>query len=125
VGSIVLLRTGFGKYWGDQLKYTGTVNPGDLGVDELHFPGLAFGGAQWLVNEREIKAVGIDTPSIDYGQSKDFLTHRFLCGNDITAYENVANLEQLPAKGAYVVAAPMKIKGGSGSPLRIIAWIPN
>ncbi|HBG23508.1 MAG: hypothetical protein A2X17_09030 [Bacteroidetes bacterium GWF2_41_61] len=124
-GSIVLLNTGFGKYWGDPLQYTGTVNSGDLGVEELQFPGLSPEGAQWLVKTREIKAVGIDTPSIDFGQSKDFLTHRFLCGNDITAYENIANLHLLPAKGAYVVAAPMKIKGGSGSPLRIIAWIPE
>jgi len=81
--------------------------------------------AEWLVKERKIKAVGIDTPSIDYGQSKDFLTHRFLCGNNVTAYENLANLEVLPSTGFYVVAAPMKIKGGSGSPLRILAWMPG
>jgi kynurenine formamidase len=75
------------------------------------------------VKERKIKAVGIDTPSIDFGQSKDFMTHRTLCGNNVTAYENVANLGQLPATGSYLVAAPMKIKGGSGSPLRLFAWV--
>jgi len=122
--SIVLLNTGFGKYWQDHLKYTGTLKSGVEGVEELHFPGLDPDAAKWLVDKRKLKAVGIDTPSIDYGQSKDFLTHRSLCGNNITAYENVAKLEMLPAKGAYIVAAPMKIKGGSGSPLRLLAWVP-
>lgn len=124
-GAIVLIRTGFGKYWGNKQEYTGTTKSGAEGVEELHFPGLSPQAAEWLVKERKIKAVGIDTPSIDYGQSKDFLSHRFLCGNNITAYENLANLEILPASGFYVVAAPMKIKGGSGSPLRILAWIPG
>jgi len=121
--SIVLLRSGLGKYWGDKEKYTGTLKTGAEGVAELHFPGLSPEAADWLVKERKIKAVGIDTPSIDFGQSKDFLTHRSLCGNNVTAYENIANLEKIPATGSYVVAAPMKIRGGSGSPLRIIAWV--
>ncbi len=123
-GAIVLIRTGFGKHWGNKQEYTGTTKSGAEGVEELHFPGLSPQAAEWLVKERKIKAVGIDTPSIDYGQSKDFLTHRYLCGNNVTAYENLANLENLPYTGLYVVAAPMKIKGGSGSPLRILAWMP-
>jgi len=123
--SIVLLHTGFGKFWNDHEKYTGTLKTGAEGVADLHFPGLGKEGAEWLVKERKIKAVGIDTPSIDYGQSKDFLTHRTLCGNNITAYENIANLEKLPATGSYIVAAPMKIKGGSGAPLRLLAWVPG
>jgi len=122
--SIILLFTGFGQYWNDHLKYTGTIKSGASGVEELHFPGLGTEAAQWLTLQRKIKAIGIDTPSIDYGQSKDFMTHRTLCGNNVTVYENIANLEQLPAKGAYIVAAPMKIKGGSGSPLRLLAWVP-
>jgi kynurenine formamidase len=122
--SIVLLYTGFGNYWNDHEKYTGTTKSGTAGVEELHFPGLGPDGASWLVKERKIKAVGIDTPSIDYGQSKDFQTHRFLCANNVTAYENIAHLDQVPAKGSYIVAAPMKIKGGSGSPLRLLAWVP-
>lgn len=123
--SIVLLHTGFGKYWNDHEKYTGTLKSGAAGVEELHFPGLGPEAALWLVNERKIKAVGIDTPSIDFGQSKDFRTHRTLCGNNITAYENIANLAQVPATGSYIVAAPMKIKGGSGAPLRLLAWVPG
>jgi kynurenine formamidase len=123
--SIVLLHTGFGRYWEDHLKYTGTTKTGVAGVAELHFPGLGPEAARWLVLERKIRAVGIDTPSIDYGQSKDFLTHRTLCGDNITAYENIAHLEQMPSTGAYLVAAPMKIRGGSGAPLRLLAWVPD
>jgi kynurenine formamidase len=121
--SIVLLHTGFGKWWSDHEKYTGTLKSGAAGVAELHFPGLGAEAALWLVKERKIKAVGIDTPSIDFGQSKDFMTHRTLCGNNITAYENIANLGLVPATGSYLVAAPMKIRGGSGSPLRLLAWV--
>lgn len=123
--SIVLLHTGFGKFWNDHEKYTGTNKSGAEGVAELHFPGLSPEAAEWLVKERKLKAVGIDTPSIDYGQSKDFKTHRFLCANNVTAYENIANLEKVPPRGSYLVVAPMKIKGGSGSPLRLLAWIPG
>ena len=123
--SIVLLNTGFGRFCGNPEKYTGTLKSGAEGVAELHFPGLSPEAAEWLVKERKIKAVGIDTPSIDYGQSKDFRTHRSLCGNNVTVYENIANLEQVPATGSYVVAAPMKIKGGSRSPLRLLAWVPR
>lgn len=122
--SIVLLFTGFGKYYYDKMKYMGTDKIGQEGVDNLHFPALHPDAAKWLVEKRNIKAFGLDTPSIDYGQSKMFETHRILCGNDVTSYENVANLDKLPAKGAFIIALPMKIKGGSGAPLRIIALLP-
>ena len=122
-GAIILLNTGFGKYWDDHLRYTGTLKTGQEGVAELHFPGLDPQAAKWLVEKRNIKAIGLDTPSIDYGQSKDFQTHRILCAAGLTMYENVANLDQLPAEGAYIVALPMKIRGGSGAPLRIVAIV--
>ena len=79
--------------------------------------------ARWLVSERAIKAVGLDTASIDYGQSTLFESHRVLLGKNIPAFENLDALDKLPATGAYVVALPMKIKGGSGGPLRIVAWV--
>jgi kynurenine formamidase len=120
-GAVILLNTGRGKYWNDHLKYTGTLKSGPEGVRELHFPGLDPATARWLSSSRKIVAVGLDTPSIDNGPSTDFMSHRVLCAAGITIYENVANLDKLPAKGAYVVALPMKIKGGSGSPLRIVA----
>lgn len=121
--TIVLLKSGFGKYWSDRIKYMGTDERGDEAVAKLHFPGLSEEGATWLVNERKIKAVGIDTPSIDYGQSKYFKSHVVLCGANTPIFENVANLDQLPANGFKVIALPIKIKGGSGGPARIVAII--
>lgn len=122
-GSIVLLETGFGKFYGEKKKYLGTEKRGPEAVKELHFPGLSAGAAGWLVKHRKIKAVGIDTPSIDYGQSQNFKTHVVLMSNNIPAFENVANLELLPATNFTVFALPMKIKNGSGAPLRIIALL--
>ena len=68
-----------------------------------------------------LSLVGLDTASIDYGQSKLFETHRVLFEKDIPAFENVAHLSAVPATGAFVIALPMKIRGGSGGPLRIVA----
>ncbi len=122
-GTIVLLRTGFGKYYGDRKKYLGTEERGAEAVAKLHFPGLDPAAARWLTLNRSIKAIGLDTPSIDYGQSTLFESHRTLFEKNIPAFENVANLEQLPLKGFSVIALPMKIKGGSGGPLRIVALL--
>ena len=120
-GSIVLLETGFSKYYPDRTKYMGTDKRGEAAVKELHFPGLSPEAATWLVEQRHINAIGIDTPSIDYGQSEYFKTHVILLSENIPAFENLTHLEQLPASGFEVIALPMKIKGGSGAPLRIIA----
>ena len=92
-------------------------------VAELHFPGLAPEAARWLTGNRWIKAIGLDTASIDYGQSQLFESHRILMGQDIPAFENVANLDRVSEKVAMVIAMPMKIRGGSGGPLRIIAFL--
>ena len=103
------------------MKYFGTAKKGPEAIPELHFPGIDPETTAWLIKERNVKALGLDTPSIDYGQSKDFKTHQLLMGANKPGFENVANLDKLPAKGIYVVALPMKIAGGSGGPLRIIA----
>lgn len=124
-GNILLLKTGYARHWPDPVKYLGTAEKGPDAVAKLHFPGLHPEAARWIVSERSIRAIGLDTASIDYGQSKLFETHRILFERDIPAFENVAGLDQLPAKGAYVMALPMKIKGGSGAPLRIVAWVPG
>lgn len=122
--TIVLLQTGHGQFWGDKKNYLGTDRTGQEAVAELHFPGLAPEAADWIVKNRKIKAIGIDTASIDYGQSQDFRSHVTLMSENIPAFENVANLDKIPAKGATVIALPMKIKGGSGAPLRIVAFFP-
>jgi kynurenine formamidase len=119
--AIILLNTGYSKFWNDHLRYTGTLKKGKEGVAELHFPGLSKEAAQWLVSNRNPDAVGIDVPSIDCGQSKDFMTHRILTAAGITIYENLCQLDSIPAIGSYIVALPMKIGGGSGAPLRIVA----
>jgi len=124
-GTIVLLRTGFGKFYPDRKRYLGTDERGAPAVANLHFPGLHPEAARWLTENRQIKAIGLDTASIDYGQSKLFESHRALFARNIPALENVANLDKLPAKGFSVIALPMKIKGGSGGPLRIVAVVPT
>lgn len=121
-GLIVLIRTDYSKRWPDAARYLGTAERGEAAVAKLHFPGLHPDAARWLA-ERQVKAVGIDTASIDYGQSTLFETHRILYDKNIPGLENLANLDQLPATGALVVALPMKIKGGSGAPLRAVAMV--
>lgn len=124
-GAILLLRTGFGRRWPDRRSYMGTDERGEAAVADLHFPGLHPEAARWLVEQRAVKAVGLDTPSIDYGQSKLFETHRTLFEHNVPAFENLANLHELPAKDFYVVALPMKIRGGSGGPLRAVAVLKD
>jgi kynurenine formamidase len=119
--AILLFRTGFSRRWPDAARYLGTAERGEQAVAKLHFPGLDPAAARWITMNRSIKAIGLDTASIDYGQSTLFESHRTLFEKNIPAFENVANLDQLPAKGFTVIALPMKIKGGSGGPLRIIA----
>ena len=91
---------------------------------ELHFPGLHPDAARWLVAERRLSAIGIDTASIDFGQSTAFESHRVLFEQNIPAFENLAALDRVPPTGAFVIALPMKIGGGSGAPLRALAILP-
>jgi kynurenine formamidase len=121
--AIVLLRTGWGTRWPDAERYLGTAARGQEAVADLHFPGLSREGAAWLV-ERGVRAVGIDTASIDRGQSGDFAAHRVLAAADVPIFENVAALDRVLVRGATVIALPMKIAGGTGGPLRIVAIQP-
>ncbi len=123
--SILLIDTGSSKFWPDKKRYMGTERRGAEAVKELEFPGIHPEAAKFLVTQRKIKAVGLDTPSLDFGGSKLFESHRILFDKNIVGFENVANLDQLPAKGCTVIALPMKIKDGSGGPLRIVAFVPD
>ena len=123
-GAIVLLRTGFGAYWPDRERYLATDARGAEAASALHFPGLHEEAARWLAGARRIRAVGIDTASIDHGPSRAFKTHRVLSAANVPIFENLARLDRLPARGFSIVALPMKIRGGSGAPLRIIAILP-
>jgi kynurenine formamidase len=123
--AIVLLRTGYSRRWPDAALYLGTSERGEQAVAKLHFPGLHPDAARWIVANRPVKAIGIDTASIDYGQSTLYESHRTLYEQNIPAFENLTSLDQLPLTGAFVIALPMKIKGGSGGPLRAIAVVPE
>jgi len=120
-GSIVLVRTGWEKHWGDKKAYLGTDKTGDTA--NLHFPGISKEAAV-LLGQRKVDAIGLDTPSLDHGPSKDFSAHRAFAAANVYGLENVANLDLLPPVGATVIARPMKIKGGTGGPTRIIAILP-
>ena len=123
-GAILLIRTGFSSRWPDAARYLGTAERGAAAVPKLHFPGIDPAAATWILKNRKIDAIGIDTASIDYGQSTTYETHRILYEANIPGLENLSALDKLPATGASVVALPMKIKGGSGAPLRAIAILP-
>ena len=121
-GAIVLALTGWGRFWPDRAKYLGSDRPGD--ARDLHFPGFAAEAAEFLVTEREIDAVGIDTASLDHGPSRDFPVHRVLAAANKPGLENIANLDRLPPLGAQIIALPMKIADGSGGPARVIGVLP-
>lgn len=125
VDVVVLLRTGYAQHWPDRKKYLGTDQLGPEAVAELHFPGLDPEAARWLTEHRAIKAIGLDTASIDFGQSTRFQSHVILFKHEIPAFENVADMSRLPISGTTIIALPMKIGGGSGGPLRIVAWLPK
>lgn len=123
--SILLIDTGSAKYYTDKVKYMGTDKRGQEGVKALSFPGISPQAASYLAKKIRVKAVGIDTPSLDYGKSTDFAAHVILFEHNIPGFENVADLSSLPPKGTTIVALPMKISGGSGGPLRIVAFVPK
>ena len=123
-GAVVLVRTGWSSRWGDRTAYLGTDLVGEPAVAELHFPGISEDAAAWLVANRDVVAVGIDTPSIDRGQSADFRAHVTLYRENIVGFENLADLSALPATGSFVMGLPMKIEDGSGGPLRAVAFVP-
>ncbi|MCS7034388.1 MAG: cyclase family protein [Phycisphaerae bacterium] len=120
-GSIVVMNSGWGSRWPDRKRYLGTDAPGD--VANLHFPGFSREAAELLLT-RDIAALAVDTPSIDHGQSKDFIVHQIVHSANKPAFENVANVDRLPPKGATIIALPMKIENGSGGPTRIVALLP-
>jgi len=121
-GTIVLLRTGWSARWPDKKRYLGDDTPGD--ASRLHFPSYGAEAARILVTDRKVTALGVDTASIDHGPSKDFPVHQIVAAANVLGLENLTGLDALPATGAWVIALPMKIAGGSGGPLRAIALLP-
>jgi kynurenine formamidase len=120
-GTIVILRTGWFEKWHDRTSYLGDDTPGD--ASNLHFPSYGEDSARLLVEERNVAVLGVDTASIDYGPSADFIVHQIANGANVAGFENLANLGGLPARGFWVAALPMKVGQGSGGPLRAIALL--
>ena len=121
-GSIVLLRTGWDTHWPDALAYLGDDTPGD--ASNLSFPSYGDGAATLLVDDRRVATLGVDTASIDYGKSTQFPVHRIAAARNVVGLENLTGLDALPRTGFTVIALPMKIEGGSGGPVRVIALVP-
>ncbi|XP_055946072.1 isatin hydrolase-like [Argiope bruennichi] len=117
-GTIVLLKSGWGKRWNDEIAFLGTS---DGHLSNSHFPGFSAEAAIFLVQNRTIYGVGTDTISFDKGSSKTFPAHQILLRHGIFGLENVANVEQIPIYGAQLYVMPMKIGKASGAPTRIIA----
>jgi len=122
-GSIVLAHTGWSRYWPDAKAYLGDDTPGD--ASHLSFPGFGADAMRVLAEERRVAMIGIDTASIDYGKSQDFMAHRVGAARNVANLENLTNLQELPATGAFLLALPMKIEGGSGGPVRVVALVPR
>ncbi len=122
-GVMVLLRTDHSRFWPDAEKYLGSNKPDD--ASDLHFPGFGEAAARLLVEERHVNAIGIDTASIDYGPSTDFIVHRIVGRRNVLGFENLTQLDKVSPVGATLIALPMKIGGGSGGPLRVIALVPR
>jgi kynurenine formamidase len=122
-GAIVLLHTGWSARWPDRKAYLGDDTPGD--ASKLSFPAYGADAARLLVEQRSVAALGADVASIDYGRSTDFIVHRIAAARNVYGLENLTNLDALPPAGAVVVALPMKIAGGSGGPVRVVAVVPE
>jgi kynurenine formamidase len=117
-GSIVLLRTGWSSRWPDAQKYRNQDAQG-----KMHFPGFSAEAAKLLI-ERNASGLGCDTMSIDFGASGDFAVHHLALGAGLYHLENLADLSELPETGAFLVAAPIKLEGGSGGAVRVFALLP-
>ncbi len=119
-GAIVLMRTDWSRYWPDAEAYLGGDDPA-----ALSFPSFGAEAVRVLVEERRVGALGLDTASTDYGLSRSFPVHRIMGAANTPGFENLTNLDKLPPTGAFVIALPMKIEGGSGAPLRAVALTPK
>ena len=122
-GSVVLLFTGWGDKWDNPAAYLGLTDPG-IEPGGLHFPGFALDAAQWLLRERDIAGLGIDTAGVDGGQDSGFAVNRLLLEKPRLVLENLVNLQRLPPAGATLVIGVLPLTGGSGSPAAVLAFLP-
>jgi len=125
-GAWIIMYTGIDtQYYPDKMKVLGTEKTGEEAIPELSFPGFSPESAEFLTEKRNITGIAIDTPSIDYGKSSEFMVHRIMFAADKLALENIAHLDKLPAEGAKLYVIPMLITDGTGSPARVFALLPE
>ena len=114
----VAMLSGWGSRVGDAAKFTGKDAGGSF-----HFPGIAPELAEWLLKERNVLGLAVDTMSLDHGPSKDFKTHHVWLPAGRWGLEHVANLEKLSPSEAILVVGLPKVKGATGGPVRLIALV--
>ncbi|MDM9584701.1 MULTISPECIES: cyclase family protein [unclassified Nostoc] len=118
-GCVVLLNTGWQKKWFDKSAF---LNHDAQGIP--HFPGFGSDATQFLLDKRHIAGVGIDTHGVDPGQDNSFTINRLVLEQPRIVLENLTNLDQLPPKGTTLAIAPLRLRGGSGSPVGVLAFVP-
>jgi len=117
-GGVVLLRTGWEDFNTDPARYAGAPGP-------LRFPGYGVEATRFLVEERRVVGLGIDTLGIDSGAATDFPVHRTVSHpRGVWHLENLENLAAVPPLGAWVFVGVLKLVDGSGSPARVLALVP-
>jgi kynurenine formamidase len=116
--AVVVAYTGWSVRWNSKREYRNSDKSGTE-----HFPGFSLEAARFLVEARQVVGIGIDTLSVDRGDSKQYPVHKYCAEHSVYHLENVANLMQAPATGAIAVVTPMKLEHGSTAPTRVLALV--
>lgn len=114
----VAMQSGWAQHVGNPAKFTGKDGSG-----VFHFPGISLEAAAWLMKERKVLGLAVDTLSLDHGPSKDFKVHSAWLPSGRWGLENVANLDKVPPAGAMLVVGLAKVKDATGGPARLIALV--
>jgi len=115
----VALYSGWGELLStDEAKFSGRDINGTL-----HFPGFDPDAAEWMISERRVAGIAVDTLSLDNGPSKEFKTHKAWLPSGRWGLENVANLHEVPASGATLVVGAPKVKNATGGLTRVLALV--
>ena len=122
-GSVVLLFTGWQDKWDNPADYLDLTASG-VEPDSRHFPGFGIAAARWLLTERAIAGIGVDTAGVDGGRDDSFVVNRLLLAQPRIVLENLGNLHQLPPAGVTLVIGVLPLAGGSGSPASVLAFLP-
>jgi kynurenine formamidase len=117
--AMVIMWTGFQRRWDDPQRY---INADAAGV--LHFPGFSVEATRWLIRNRDLGGLGIDTLGVDPGIDETFATNTLLLRDHRIHLENLAGLGKMPPQGGWVVVGGVRNEGGSGSPATVLGLVP-